>query len=403
MKLKLEQRQRQQMKLKPQLVYAACLFAFGLTLGIIALINTADVRTAAASNETYYSIADGNWNDPQTWSTAGYEGTAATDFPRAGDMVYIKGNKIEVNDWSAACMSMNISGSESDETEVNISGNKMLSITQSLYLDNDCNGKNIEINLSGESRAIVGVDLVVSHQTGESDININLIDKGSLTVVGNLLFDLEAEKGLIRLNTDDNTKFNLGGSLTMDNSTTEGQIICSFNGKSRIMVNNDIETLATIRDMTWIELNENARLEMKGNFVRQPSPDDFGKIESFDNSTIVFSGEVIQTIPANQNSTGEMNRLNNVVIKNNAAAPYQVELEGTTTIHKSLRIELGVVKGFNDSGDNLVALNSTEQFINSQLTVADGATYYESALARHPEYYNSVTKKSETMEQAEKD
>lgn len=52
------------------------------------------------AGDTYYSIADGSWLDPSNWSTEGYDGAPASDYPRkVGDFVKIgKGRHITMGD-----------------------------------------------------------------------------------------------------------------------------------------------------------------------------------------------------------------------------------------------------------------------------------------------------------------
>lgn len=78
---------------------------FSMTLG------STQVSTGASfgqkAQQTFYSIADGNWNVPATWSlTEG--GVAASSFPLTNDIVYVKGKNVDIVSTKVTCAKVNI-------------------------------------------------------------------------------------------------------------------------------------------------------------------------------------------------------------------------------------------------------------------------------------------------------
>jgi hypothetical protein len=105
----------------------------------------AAVLPALAQN--YYSRANGNWNDPNTWSTTGFNGLPAATFPVAGDNVYIGGNAglgftVTANQVSQACASITFETASTTANILTISSSNTLTVSGAVTIPRASSGSN---------------------------------------------------------------------------------------------------------------------------------------------------------------------------------------------------------------------------------------------------------------------
>jgi len=98
---------------------------------------------------TFYAIADGNWTTPSIWSlTDG--GTAGTQCPTAGDIVFVKGKKVTVTT-GVSCKNLNIQATNSNTGVLVDGASAILSVSE-------------EINVKGVNNTDVAQAFKVQNQ-----------------------------------------------------------------------------------------------------------------------------------------------------------------------------------------------------------------------------------------------
>jgi hypothetical protein len=166
MKLKRTNRQAQQMRRRTLLIAAAGSI-LGLIIALVVVFNFSYIKNIFAAGSTYYSRANGNWESASTWSKSGYGGTAATDYPKAGDIVYIAGNTVTVNSTTAAAQEVRMADGNAN-TQLTIGAGKKLAVSGNFYETMAPAGKNMITTLVTGTGAelTVGGDFAMS-QEGE--------------------------------------------------------------------------------------------------------------------------------------------------------------------------------------------------------------------------------------------
>lgn len=151
---------------------------------------------ATIAQTTYYSIAPGNWNDPNTWSTAGCGGAADISFPVAGDAVFIcDGNVVTVN-VASACATLDFSTGNTTNSGLTVSEN--LTVSGAITYTDPASGFNQTITIDA-GKTLSCASLSMTNTTDNTCDNF-LIINGNLDVNGNLSMPGASDENDLTLN-----------------------------------------------------------------------------------------------------------------------------------------------------------------------------------------------------------
>lgn len=92
-----------------------------------------------------------------------------------------------------------------------------------------------------------------------------------------------------------------------------------------------------------LELINSAKIEIGGNFLRNPSPDKFGVLDCQNTSTVEYNGTSSQFFAADAGSGTDNFFYKNVIINNTSAISPQLTMEGLATINTSIVFVDGIV------------------------------------------------------------
>jgi len=131
---------------------------------------------------TYYSFADGNWNTPGTWSTAGFGGPAVIATPGAGDYVIIGNGKTVIVTDNQVCQELLFDAGTAVTNTLSITtGN--LSVAGPITIPQTVtSGENI---LSVSAGSLTGASLSFTASGGGAGHRLNIAG-GTATIIGNI-------------------------------------------------------------------------------------------------------------------------------------------------------------------------------------------------------------------------
>ena len=308
---------------------------------------------------TYYSIDSDDWDDNSTWSTVSHSsGTNSGSYPVAGDIVYIEGHIITINNSSEACGQVLLNGASSN-TELKVK-NSSGSLTVSGNVTADNNGVNKKLKLKAESSSslTVGGNVSFIRSGGNKEMKLEMKSAATVSIAGNLIMTSTA--GTSKLNKielkDNNSSLYIGGDV---NLTSTGGKLIEFKIKSAttLTVLGDINFNATADELIQVCFENSPVLNMGGNFNRQNG---YGELSYSSNSSpdLNLIGTAPQVIKQDAFGTGETFEYYNVTINNTFGTAPQVTLDGQVTVNGALVLTSGIVK---TTSTNL-------------LVIADGAT-----------------------------
>ncbi len=274
---------------------------------------------------TYYSRADGNWTNPNTWSTIGFGGAAAADYPQVGDVANIEDNTVFITSNEVAA-----------EVNVAVNANSAgLSLSNgSLLVAGQFNttnpGSNVTITYSiTNSTLTVNDDFTVNRNGGISIISLN---STSSTFNFNKNFTINSTAG-----TGDNistfetlSTVNIGNDLILNN-TGGPKTFFSLDNSSATIANNLVFN-ANADNLVEVNIASGTTLSLENN-ITQGSPA-YGILSSTGNSTVLYNSTTnLQTIASTAGSgTGDVINYENLTINNNRITTPQISLGGTVTV-----------------------------------------------------------------------
>jgi hypothetical protein len=269
MKLKRTNRQAQQMRRRTLLIAAAGSI-LGLIIALVVIFNFSYIKNIFAAGSTYYSRANGNWESATTWSKSGYGGTAASDFPKAGDIVYISGNTVTVNSTTAAAQEVRmVDGNTTSQLTIN--AGKKLAVSGNYYMTMAPAAKNIITTLVTGTGAelTVGGDLLMSQENGKQQLQVSANLGGKITIAGNLTATDKNGGENTKISISDNSQLLVGKNLTLTSDGGTG--------------------------IVYITLSQTAEFSIAGNIYLNSKSANSVAVKATDNSVIYLGGSIIQT------------------------------------------------------------------------------------------------------------
>ncbi len=290
------------------------------------------------SMPTYYSISNGNWNDPNTWSTAGYGGAPATSAPSTNSYVYIGDGKtvtLNIANYITAVgdsIIVETAGPSGQPGHLILPPNNIISGNGSFALRN---GGVLSI---GSPNGITTTGATGNIRTANRNYNENNHNNG------NFIYN-----GTANQNTGDGLP-SVVATLTINNS---GNTVTLSSG-SGITITDSLNIIAGTFDVS----TANRSIELRGNWRNS------GTFNPR-NGTVTINGNGLQLIT---NSTNET--FYNLTI--NKSSNY-VKLEPSTnvTITNTLNLQSGIIDGRSNSVALIIpsgaTLNRTSGHINGEL------------------------------------
>ena len=297
---------------------------------------------------TYYSRQSGPWTDPNTWSTIGFGGAAASDYPQTGDVANIQGNTVSISgNETIAELFMNAAGGP---TDLNITGN--LIIQGKATMNNPGNNNNSSISISSGTMT-VGDDFAIYRDGGNAAMSVS-IDNSSVTF-----------NKALTINSTAGGSF--GNTISISNSssvTVNEDLELILSGGVKNLVTLDNSTLTVLKDVVFtssaddkneITLSNGAILNLKKDVVRGTPA--YGILNCASGTTVNFnSDDYLQVFPSSSGSgTGDEFTYQNVTINNSRITTPQITLDGPVTINESFTLANGEVKSTSSNLLTIVA------------------------------------------------
>lgn len=288
---------------------------------------------------TYYSLSDGDWNNPNTWSLSGHGGSPSLAVPSEGDFVYISGSDITANSpVGADSIVLNVS---SDNTSLTLD-NTTLTVANSVNLTNT--GSNFDGNISLTNGASIssGGDLRLNRQGGINAFGVTMSSSCSL-VVNNLKMVSTGGSSNENVISLTDGYLEVQGSLELE-STAGVKNFISLNNASELTVGSNVVFTNSASSLGEIELNGSSKLSLAGNFTRTSS---YGDLDMNGTSTLEFNGSAQQTIPKSLGAGGDEFSYQNVELNNSFAIEPQFILDGPLFVNGNLVLTDGVLESTN--------------------------------------------------------
>ena len=312
----------------------------------------------------YYSRANGNWNDPNTWSNITYGGIAGTTVPGAGNVVYIRDNAIAVTTPGVAA-EVNISTSGSNTTLT--VDNTTLTVNGRFIKTNSTNNSNIT-TIQGNGVLSVANNLLVVRSGGNSITQLN-IPSGSMTVGQDMLWT--SSSGTVASNTmtlSNSSSLAIGRDLTLSYSGGM-KIGFAFNNNATLTIGRDMTFTSSAGAQTEAIFNDASAMSIKRNIVRGGTP--YGILTFNNTSTLTFNGTANQqAIPASAGSGGDAITYRNLVFNNTSGFAIDFTMGGIASINISITLNQGILQS---TGANYLALlNGASSNIGNSNSYVDG-------------------------------
>jgi len=186
----------------------------------------------SVSATTYYSVADGNWNTPGTWSKNDRGTPLTTGFPVVGDVVTItRGWTVTVNITNAACTSLQLGtvaggSGQTGALTFSGSGSPALTVSGSVTVGGTANnGSNGTITFTSGSSMTAG-NLQLGGSSSATNGTLNMTSGGTLTLKG--AFTIGAGTGTKTFTPGTGTVIlNATNTLPANTFTTFNNLTCS--------------------------------------------------------------------------------------------------------------------------------------------------------------------------------
>ncbi|NOQ73023.1 MAG: T9SS type A sorting domain-containing protein [Crocinitomix sp.] len=219
-------------------------------------------------------------------------------------------------------------------------------------LTNATGGDDMDIDLDGDGQITVGGDFL-AQITGGDDLRIDIGDNVALStailaVTGDASIIMSSDVGpnpFWRLRIHEDTRFTVGGNLELTTDFT-GTALCLVDiiNTAELDVDGDIDLNAIGSGELEVRLSNNSFLRIGGDFLRAPTPNNFGEMDATGgNGTVEYKGTATQVIAEDAGGGGDSFQYMNVEIDNSFGTAPQLTMEGDATVFGDLTMNDGVV------------------------------------------------------------
>jgi Zn ribbon nucleic-acid-binding protein len=298
-------------------------------------------------DQTFYSRADGSWNDSNTWSTVGFGGSPAADYPQVGDVANIEDNTVTITT-SEVAAEVNLTV-VANNAGLSIS-NGSLNVAGQFNTTNAGNNFNIAYTVTN-STLTVNDNFIVNRNGGTA--TLSLISSGSTFNFNNdLTINSTAGTGDNSFSFGTLSTINVGNDLTLSN--TGGSKTTLGIDNSDATITNNLVFTASGDNLVEVDLANAANLYLENN-ISQGSPA-YGIIGSTGSSTVHYASTTnLQTMASTDGSgSGDFINYENVTINNSRITTPQVSLGGGITISGVLTLTDGELSS---TASNLLTLS----------------------------------------------
>ncbi|HNP18635.1 MAG TPA: T9SS type A sorting domain-containing protein, partial [Fulvivirga sp.] len=283
-------------------------------------------------DQTYYSRQSGSWTDPNTWSTVGYGGTAASDYPKVGDVANIEDNTITITTNEVAA-EVNISTS-ANNTGLTVS-NGSLDVSGNFVVTNPGNNFNHAFTFNN-STIHVDNDFIINKNGGNANISIGISTLANFTIDNDFVFNSTAGTGNNTISISVLSNFTVGNNLILSNTGGPKTTLTIDNSNATITSN--LNFIASADNKNEIDLVNSGNLHLKGSVDRGTPA--YGILSSAAGTTVYFdSNDNLQIFPHSTGSgTGDTFTYQNVNINNTRITSPQLTLNGAVTVNGTLTL-----------------------------------------------------------------
>ncbi len=311
---------------------------------------------------TYYSIADGNYNLGTTWSLISHVGAAAGSVPGDGDFVNIEGHTITVTDaQSSGGMNINVAtantGLTIDAATLTINGN--------LQMINSGSNFDGNIALVNAGNLTITGDFNLDRSGGANTFDVSIGTGSTLSVGNDMAWNSSAGSAVnSTLTTSGNGQLNIGNDLNLT-YTGGNKIYMQMDGSSSLSLTNDLNFDCSTNNTCEIVFNSTASFDIMSDIKRTGG---FGILTFNGTTELSMMGAFTQTLPENSGSGGDAITFSNVTINNTGTTIPQVITEGPISIAGSFTLTDGVVQTASDkllsfdAGATLLGGNANSYF-----------------------------------------
>jgi hypothetical protein len=349
----MDMRPKQKQKMSRRMIVGVAASSIAaLVVGFFFVFNVGNIRSAFASSTTYYARTDGNWESNSTWSTVSASGTAASSYPKAGDIVNISGHEIKISNANEACASVTLDGKDS---YLEISSGKQLTVTGNVTLTAKSGNGTMGITVSGtSSKCAIGGDLSFDKAGGMVDMDLSLSGSSSMTVAGNATYSMTAGGADMSVSIENTAQLTLAtGSITLATSGGSGKISVSLADQAQLNAVN-LNYNCTKSGTANVALSDASAVNLTGNIVRMDSNQQNGTLSSTDNSSVNFKGSSQQLVKAG-GTGGDTLYMQNFTVNNSSTTYPQVVLNSNLYVTGNLTMTKGIMQS---SSSHMVILSA---------------------------------------------
>ena len=181
-----------------------------------------------------------------------------------------------------------------------------------------------------------------------SDTEIELDDTAFIQVNGdfNLLKNGAANFDVI-LNrfSGSGAEIEVHGDLDLNNGEDADRLFIQLHENAILDVANNIDMIDAFSvGKVELELNDSAKIELGGNFLRSASPNNFGILDANDNGTVEYNSSTQTQLFAEDAGAGtDAFDYQHVIINNSFGTAPQVTMEGTAMVHSGITFTNGIL------------------------------------------------------------
>jgi hypothetical protein len=315
--------------------------------------------------DSYYSRANGDWSNLNTWSYTNPASTPVTAAPTLSDVVFINGHDVTVTT-AQTCAGVYMTP-QNGNTSLTVNG-AHLSVRGVLDVENNGYNNTTQVSITNSGQLTVNSNLELNRSGGSKGIELDAQANTSITVNGD--FIMAADGGSTTQNevtlTDAQMEVNGKGHLT---HTSGEKSVISLNGASTLTFNDDVTLLAAAANKLEIEINDNSEIIFNGDLIRGTPA--HGKITSNNNGTMAINGLLNGLQIPNNANTGTTDVITYQNLKlNPVSSATEYTLANDIQINGNLSIENGKIVVPADL--NLTTNGAIEN--NSVITIEQGGT-----------------------------
>ena len=213
------------------------------------------------SPTAYYIIGDGNWDDPNTWSTTGFNGSSAGSIPTSANVVYLESiqNNLVVDDSQSCAGIVFTGGNKKSVVKINSGGalsifglvnwtggdkemefdinNGNLYVQDNLIYQRSSGSKDHKITVQNGSVTVEG-DMEIN-RTGGSAFTLDF-NGASLNVGGNMTTTMDGGSNSIDIGFDNNASLDIGGDWVFEYLSSSGNLTIDVATNTNVTIGNDL-------------------------------------------------------------------------------------------------------------------------------------------------------------------